>query len=97
MPARHDTLLRVCRLALLVLMVSPVTAPFSTCDLIDLFGGGAAHDGAVLQSKPSPPQPVPGLAGGPVLQIVRTSGTQRATPSAGRSPARSARWIPLRI
>jgi hypothetical protein len=97
MTPRHATLLRVCRMALLVLMVSPVTAPFSTCDLSDLFGSPGAHDGAVLQSKPAPPQPVPGVAGSPMLQIVRTSGAQRPAHSATRSAGRPARHIPLRI
>ena len=36
---------------LLVLAVSPVTAPFSSCDLGHLFANPGPHPGAILQSK----------------------------------------------
>jgi hypothetical protein len=52
--------------ALLVLAVSPVTAPFSTCDLQDLFGEQPAHRQGFVEPKTSGEGPaVP--AGGPAL------------------------------
>jgi hypothetical protein len=41
MTCREGLVVRLLGLALLLLAVSPLTAPFSTCDPLDLFGGGA--------------------------------------------------------
>jgi hypothetical protein len=51
-PFRTRLLVRVGGAVLLLLMLSPVTAPFATCDLADLLAGASSDDGAVLQSKP---------------------------------------------
>ena len=52
MPRRHHGLLfRTCGLALLLLALLPVTAPFSTFDLIDFFRDAPADTGSIGQAK----------------------------------------------
>lgn len=48
---------------LLALMVSPLTAPFSSGHPLDLLGGTAAH----IQSKKAPDDPIVSLAMAPVV------------------------------
>ena len=54
-------LLRVLGVALLLLAISPVTAPFSTCDLSQLLGNPVQAGGPVVQAKAAPDEPVPTL------------------------------------
>lgn len=58
MGCRKRLVVRILGIALLLLALSPVTAPFSTCDLIDLFDGATAPTGPSIQSKASPHEPV---------------------------------------
>ena len=60
--------LRLCGILLLVLAVSPVTAPFSTCDLTALLGG-QAHGGAILQPKAASDDAVPAPQVSPALPV----------------------------
>jgi hypothetical protein len=46
----NPTLGKICAVWLIVLCVSPFTAPFSTCDLGDLHGGNSNTHGAVLKT-----------------------------------------------
>ena len=83
--------------ALLLLAVSPVTAPFSTYDLQDRFGGTPSSGVAVLQSKAAPDESIAHVSGAPDLHAVR-----RATPDGQRPIARHARdgrplHVPLRL
>lgn len=88
--------LRALVVALLLLAVSPVTAPFSTYDLQDLFGG-TSHGVAVFQSKTGPDESTVHVSGAPDLRV-----TRHATPDAPRPLARSDRGarplhVPLRL
>ena len=47
---------------LLLLAVSPVTAPFSFCDLGDLFADRDLHGGGILQSKTAKDDAKPSLS-----------------------------------
>lgn len=51
-PLRKRLYVRLSGAVLLLLMLSPVTAPFATCELADLLDGTSSDEGAVLQSKP---------------------------------------------
>jgi hypothetical protein len=42
---------RIVVVVLMLLGVSPVTAPFSSCDLADLFAAGPSDGSALVQSK----------------------------------------------
>ena len=57
-------------MALVLLALSPVTAPFSTCDLIDLFGGIAPGAGALLKSKAAPDELTPAVAATAPLRAI---------------------------
>jgi len=50
-------------LTLLVLVCSPVTAPFSTFDLVSLFGGATAPVTTSIQAKKSPDEPAVAVSG----------------------------------
>lgn len=69
MTSRYSRAIRLLGLALLLLAVSPLTAPFSTCDLMDILGGATAPSSVSMQAKAAPDEPVaevgafPGLAG----------------------------------
>lgn len=58
----HRPLARLWAVLLLVLVVSPVTAPFSSCDLENLLSDSNAHHGAILHSKVLQDKPADGLA-----------------------------------
>jgi hypothetical protein len=82
---------------LLVLAISPVTAPFSSCDLEDLLADRDVHCGAILQAKSLIAPAVPGLNSGSGLDLPRVAPARSAiqfTPSAHRAHPRR---IPLRI
>lgn len=66
MTARFTTPVRMLGLTLLILACSPVTAPFSTFDLVSWLGGAPAAAGASLQPKKAADEPaavVPGQTG----------------------------------
>ena len=62
MKARFTIPVRMLGLALLILVCSPVTAPFSTFDLVGLWGGATAPAGASVQSKKAPDEPTAAFA-----------------------------------
>jgi hypothetical protein len=47
----HSVLVRICAVALLLLASLPVTAPFSTLDLVDFFRGAPVDTGSSVQAK----------------------------------------------
>jgi hypothetical protein len=65
MKARFTTPARMLGLALLLLVFSPVTAPFSTFDLVSLLGGATAPASTSVQSKKAPDEPVAAVDGQP--------------------------------
>jgi hypothetical protein len=54
----QSRLLRTFGVVLLLLAVSPVTAPFSTCDLNQLFGAPTSTGTASLHAKAAADEPV---------------------------------------
>lgn len=66
MGSRYSAAVRLLGLALLVLAVSPVTAPFSTFDLIGLLNGSSSANSSI-QSKKAVDEPVSELNGQPTL------------------------------
>ena len=76
-----------CTIWLLVLILSPFTAPFSTCAVGDLFGHSADHHGAVLV----PPSSPDALAADDAKTAVHATSTILVSPLAivglGRQPA----------
>jgi len=83
---------------LLVLVVSPVTAPFSSCDLENLLSDRDARHGALLQSTVVQDKPVDGLTGGFVLDVRHPTSPE---PSIACTPAPAGgcalQQFPLRI
>lgn len=63
MTPRFDARLRLCGILLLVLAISPVTAPFSTFDPGLLFHESAPQAGAILQAKPASSEPIASAGG----------------------------------
>jgi hypothetical protein len=53
-PLMYSALARICAVWLIILGVSPFTAPFSTCDLADLHAGGATDQSALIKADPAP-------------------------------------------
>jgi hypothetical protein len=95
--SRHrSTPARICALLLLVLAVSPLTAPFSTCDLFDLLTGRASSAGAIVQAKAAD-DALPRASGpvGPPAQQPCASSVRAHAP--GRAARLSVLDSPLRI
>jgi len=57
--------------ALLLLAVSPVTAPFLTLDLKDWLGDSTSPGVALVQSKTTHDEPVPAVATGAAFLVLR--------------------------
>jgi hypothetical protein len=91
------TVLRLCGISLLVLAVSPVTAPFSTCDLMDLLGSRVPHGTVMLEPKNAPDDPVVGVAANPRAQAFPAARASKVVRPAGPAQRRDTRSIPLRI
>ena len=83
---------------LLVLAVSPVTAPFSSCDLGALFADPGPHPGAILQSKVLQDKSVDNVAVG-IVRDVPIPAASKAPGAGTRAPAPrlGIRHFPLRI
>ena len=64
MTRRYGLIVRLLGLALLLLAVSPLTAPFSTLDPLDLFGGATAPSPTAVQSKIQTDDPAAELGAG---------------------------------
>ena len=69
MGARYSAAVRLLGLALLVLAVSPVTAPFSTFDLIGLLSGSSATSSS-LHAKKVADEPVSDIDGQPTVVAI---------------------------
>lgn len=63
MNRRVRRLPRLVVFVLLLLAVSPVTAPFSSCDLTDLVWGTRADDAALVHAKSNPDKAISGVCG----------------------------------
>ena len=95
---RHGFLFRACGLALLLLALAPVTAPFSTFDLLDFFRDAPADTVSIGQAKSGGDKKlssVPGVVidlclSRPVVARVRALSTP---PEGSREPV----VIPLRL
>lgn len=85
---------RLCAVILLVLAASPLTAPFSVTDALDLFGPQTA----TVQAKKAPDEPLvaPGARTG-VVVVVPSPLTVVAPLTAGNLLVRSTLVVPLRI
>jgi hypothetical protein len=96
MGSRYSAAVRLLGLALLVLAVSPVTAPFSTFDLIGLLNGSASATSS-LQTKKVADEPASEVNG--QLTLVSADLNWSLAPLFGEraSGSRVLRDIPLRI
>jgi len=96
MGTRYSTVVRLLGLALLVLVVSPVTAPFSTVDVIGLLNGSPAA-GTSLNSKKVADEPASELSGEP--SFVSTALTSEPVPlfDEGAGGSRLLLDTPLRV
>jgi hypothetical protein len=97
MRSRYSTIVRMLGLALVVLAVSPVTAPFSTIDLIGILTGAKPSDGTSLQSKKAPDEPVCEADGQPTLVVLPDFWLGAVPVRVSCSRCRSALHLPLRI
>jgi hypothetical protein len=98
MNRRERLVVRLLRLALLLLAVSPLTAPFSTCDPLDLFGGGATVPAPTsIQAKSVSDEPAVEI-GSPVglVPVLLAGGSVQAWTCRG-SQAVGPLDIPLRL
>jgi len=98
MRRRHDGILfRTCGAALLLLALLPVTAPFSTFDLIDFFRDTPADAGSFVQTK-TPGSKLASLPGG-VVHLQVSQRHEAGAPAVAAHLARSERPsdIPLRV
>jgi hypothetical protein len=94
---RDGILVRICGMTLLLLALLPVTAPFSTFDLIDFFRDTPADAGSFVQTK-TPGSKLASLPGAVVhVQISRLH--EAGARAFAAAPARSERPtdIPLRL
>ena len=82
---------------LLVLVVSPVTAPFSSCDLGDLVAGRDLHDDGILQAKTAKDDCRPAASTMVLVCLPRPHDTRAATRPGPMSPVPAALDIPLRL
>lgn len=96
MGSRYSAAVRLLGLALLVLAVSPVTAPFSTFDLVGLLNGSSSSSSS-LQAKKVADEPVSEVPGQP--PAVSADLNWSRAPHFGERGAGSHRLreIPLRI
>ena len=98
MKLRHRSVVaRVFVVSLLVLAVSPITTPFSTLDLHDLFGCTSSHGTPIVHPKPAPDEAVPNAGGRPDVQIVRRAIGHLGTGGLRTTRAVAPLHVPLRI
>jgi len=94
---RASTLTRIIVTALLLLAVSPVTAPFLTFDLKDLLGDSTSPGVALVQPKTTHDEPVSTIATAAGYQVLRAVIAPAATQTVSRAAHRSAFVPPLRL
>ena len=97
MSARFTTSARMIGLTLLVLVCSPVTAPFSTFDLVSLFGGATAPATTSVQSKKSPDEPAVAVSGQADLASPVDHWAALLSPTSGTPRGFASLHRPLRI
>lgn len=90
-------LTRIVVTALLLLAVSPVTAPFLTVDLKALLGDSPAPGAAVVQQKAGPDEPVPTIAGIGGAELQSPAIAPAATRTVFQIARRAPLTIPLRV
>ena len=96
--SRRRVLLKFGAVVLLVLAVSPVTAPFSTIDLPELFGSDHSRTGgAILKSKTAPDNTPPCPSSSPALQAPNVAWEGGAVPTCSHARSYQTSPIPLRI
>jgi hypothetical protein len=83
--------------ALLLLVVSPVTAPFLTYDLGALLDGRAPQGFAVLNSKKAQDEPVAQVAGAPVVLVPLALAFRQAATLVARIRSCEPIHVPLRL
>jgi hypothetical protein len=94
---RGRVLIQTIVTALLLLAVSPVTAPFLTFDLKDLLGDSTAPGVALVQPKTSHDEPVSTVATAAVCQVFRAVTTAVTAPAVDGVNRSIAFQTPLRI
>ena len=96
MGSRYSAAVRLLGLALLVLAVSPVTAPFSTFDLIGLLNGNASANSS-LQTKKVADEPASEVNGQPTVVSADLNWSRAPLLGERAAGSRFLRDIPLRI
>jgi len=97
MSRRFGGTARLLVLSLLLLAVSPVTAPFSTCDPLDLFGGnGAPTSPSGAHKSTQDPQAITCACPATGLPPVRSRSATAALPQRVNHVHRASH-VPLRI
>ena len=94
---RHAVTQRICALALLLLAGSPLTAPFSTCDLADLFGGHDSAAGTVVQAKIGSDNPLSCVSAPFRLRAPRRVAISQVLLLVDRPAGRATPHLPLRL
>jgi hypothetical protein len=82
---------------LLLLAVSPVTAPFLTFDARNLPGEQAPLGTAVVQAKKAHDEPVSAFVSGPALPLAASAISRAIVPHLVQRPRRGPVFAPLRI
>jgi hypothetical protein len=88
---------RICAVSLLVLAGSPLTAPFSTCDVTDLFGGHEWLAGSSIQCKTAPDDSLPTIDGASRLCAPRPVTASAVLALIDRPAPRDTVPVPLRL
>lgn len=98
MTPREGLFVRLLGIALLLLAVSPLTAPFSTCDPLDLFGGGATVPVSTsVHAKTVADEPAADVSGPIGLLPVLLYGGMVQSRTVSSTPALCPLDIPLRL
>jgi hypothetical protein len=82
---------------MLLLVLSPVTAPFATYDLADLFQVTPSSGTAAFQCKPSPEDSATSVGGSPDLQVTRRAIAWALAATLADARCAQPLQIPLRI
>ena len=94
---RGGTVVRGIVTVLLLLAVSPVTAPFLTFDARSLPGEQAPLGTAVVQAKKAHDEPVSAFVSGPALPLVASAISRATVPQLVLRLRRAPVFVPLRV
>ena len=98
MTPRQGSVVRWLDLALLLLAVSPLTAPFSTCDPLDILGGGATVPVQTsIQAKTNADEPAADISSPLGLRPAMRQGAVALPGHVSTAPTLCPRDIPLRL